>query len=699
MRPIWGVVAFVLALFSISGNVHAQPYLNENSTWVQNLTPTMWASQIFGDLNKDGYLDLVLIGDSDSGKISKVYTNNGSTLQENASWQHNLTGVHYGSIVLGDIDNDGDLDLLLSGCSSGGGYVPECDDTGYQTLVYTNNGSGFLENVTWQNNLEKVWRGSLALGDINNDGYLDLVLTGRTLTNRISRVYMNNGITFIENSTWQNNLIGVDSSSVAFADLDNDGDLDLILSGKDMSSSKNTKIYTNNGTTFNENNTWQQNLEVVIDSSVTVGDIDNDGDLDLSVIGCCDIHRTYNNTGTTFQEIQREITHFAGVFAGSQLFSDYDNDGLLDIITTGREEYTSLYSNTGNGVFTDYWSRPEKQIMNLEYSHVLWGDIDNDGNLDLFINGYGGGGGGWYQSKIYTNNITTKNTVPDSPNSNLNNSYNFSTGKLTLSWGTGLDTETAASGLYYNLRIGTCSKCNDVVSGVFGGGDDNGYFGNMVQRKSITLNRPDLENETIYWAVQTIDTGLAKSTWSTEQVLEITQSCTENWSYGTWSSCIGGQQTRTTTDLNNCGTEENKSATTQSCSSPPSGPSGPSGSVTLPDDDGYTPEENVTNTSDLGSQSNINETENKSGELEVKVCSSGELKCELDKLLECSFDGLEWLIEEICEFSCLNGTCVEEEKNAGLINPAWYIAIGVIVVIGGFVVAFRRSRIPGSSLS
>jgi len=108
----------------------------------------------------------------------------------------------------------------------------------------------------------------------------------------------------------------------------------------------------------------------------------------------------------------------------------------------------------------------------------------------------------------------------------------------------------------------------------------------MMQRKRIVLNRPDLENKTIYWAVQTIDTGLAKSAWSTEQVFEITQACMENWTYGAWSSCVNNQQTRTATDLNNCGTIVNRSAVAQSCLSTPSGgsPTGsssPSPSVTV----------------------------------------------------------------------------------------------------------------------
>jgi PGF-pre-PGF domain-containing protein len=203
----------------------------------------------------------------------------------------------------------------------------------------------------------------------------------------------------------------------------------------------------------------------------------------------------------------------------------------------------------------------------------LWVDIDNDGDLDLISAGKHDDTSTIF-FKVYTNNITIINSIPFPPIANFNPTFNFSTGKLILEWSNGSDIKTPTLGLYYNLRVGTCSGCHDVVSGVYGGSSNptTGYFGNMMQRKRIILNRPDLENKTIYWVVQTIDTGLAKSNWSTEQVYNITQSqpeepCTENWTYGEWAACSGGQQARSATDLNDCNTTVNQSATTQSCTS------------------------------------------------------------------------------------------------------------------------------------
>ncbi len=128
-------------------------------------------------------------------------------------------------------------------------------------------------------------------------------------------------------------------------------------------------------------------------------------------------------------------------------------------------------------------------------------------------------------AKVYINNASTQNIPPHPPNS-LNASYQ--NGQLTLTWNNASDNETPVLGLYYNLKVGNSSNKHSIVSGVYGGGDDNGYFGNMMQRKSLTLKNLNLQpNQTIYWSVQTIDTTLKAGNWSVEQnytlPLDITQ--------------------------------------------------------------------------------------------------------------------------------------------------------------------------------
>ncbi len=594
-KLILDIFLFLFTSTVLLNSVNAtQTYLNESRQWQENLTGVEFSSTAFGDIDNDGDLDLASIGCTWYGGggctsyVSKIYINNGTTLRENSTWQGNLTAMNYGSIVLGDIDNDGDLDLIMAGCSNGGGTSQTCNDGGYQIFVYVNNGTTLVESSQWQNSLTKSWKGSVALGDINNDGKLDLALNGQSGGGKISKIYINNGSSFVGNSTWESNLTPVYESSLAFGDINNDGNLDIALCGDAGLSDETTKIYINNGTTLIETSTWEENLLGVDWCSMTFGDYNNDNYLDFTLIGHTtqDNHRIYRNNGSTFTEIHNEINDLAGIFEGSLAWGDYDNDGNLDLIATGNEGYTTLYLYNGIN-FTTYSQDPESHILNLEKgSSTVFGDIDNDGDLDLVLFGYLQSVDN--QAKIYTSNrsLTKNNTKPSPPGSNFNSTFNFSTEKLTLSWGNGSDTETPTLGLYYNLRVGTCSGCHDVISGIYGGSSNPtaGYFGNMMRRKRIVLNRPDLENKTVYWAVQTIDTGLAKSSWSTEQVYNITQNasqpCTENWSYGEWTTCSGGQQTRMATDLNDCGTAINRSAITQSCSSVPSG--SPTGSSPPP---------------------------------------------------------------------------------------------------------------------
>lgn len=515
---------FTLFLFVLiilpSSIAYANTYLTENSSYL-NIAPSFWTSLVSGDINNDNYSDLIEIGCTNSlgqdcnGYIAKVYLNNVTSFVENSFWETNLNPANYGSLALADVDNDGDLDLIFSGCLDGGGTISFCNSI--FSTIYINNDTSFVENSTWKGDIPSLWKSSFAFGDVNNDGKLDLVASGSTDSQVISKVFINNGTSFKENSFWEQNLIGVFGSSTTLIDIDNDGKLDLLLSGDKGLGDYTTNIYLNNGTSFVEN-TWGQNLFGVELASNAWGDFDNNGRMDLSLTGHTgsDEHRIYNNTGTTLVEINSQNPgNLVGIYEAAQTIGDYNNDGKLDLFAAGREQYSTLYSNPNPA--SSYSADPEPNIFNAQIgTGAVWSDINNDGALDLILIGYS------FESasaaaRIYTNNITTKNTAP-SPPSILN--ANYSNGVLNLSWNMGSDTETPALGLYYNLRVGTTPGGHQIVSGVYGGGDDNGYFGNMMQRRGIRLNLPNLSGA-IYWSVQTIDTGLKAGAWAPEQTYTI----------------------------------------------------------------------------------------------------------------------------------------------------------------------------------
>ncbi|MCP4326809.1 MAG: hypothetical protein GY787_34270, partial [Alteromonadales bacterium] len=342
---------------------------------------------------------------------------------------NSLTRVYDGSVAFGDINNDGNLDILLSGEDSNSNLISK---------TYINDGDG---GFSFNQNLEGAIDGSVAFGDIDNDGYLDILITGWN-SNPISKTYINDG--YGNYILKDNPLTGVQDSSVAFGDIDNDGDLDILLAGKGI-----TETYVNNGKgdyVIKENT----ELQGVFRSSTIFGDINNDGYLDILLTGSIGFReffsKTYINDGTGFFKFKQDLE---GVNESSTAFGDIDNDGDLDILLSGtgiNGNISKIYTNDGTGIF--------EYLLDLEGtpdSATAFGDIDSDGDLDILLTGDS-------ISKIYRNNSKISNTAPSSP-TDLEASVNYDN-TVNLSWTASLDNETPSAGLSYNVYI----KENPVVT-------------------------------------------------------------------------------------------------------------------------------------------------------------------------------------------------------------------------------------------
>ena len=206
----------------------------------------------WGDIDNDGFNDLIVAGRYGTGDnqfITSVYHNNNGQSFTNIQ---NLTKIKFGYTILGDIDNDKDLDLALIGCSSGTASLSNCITKVAE--IYINNQGNFVYNQTWSQNLTGVWKGSIAFGDYDNDGDLDLALSGTVAqanSGAITKIYNNNGTAFIEDTN--NNLEGVFWGALAFNDYDNDNDLDLIVTGGNISGNKTTKLYNSDASELKQN--------------------------------------------------------------------------------------------------------------------------------------------------------------------------------------------------------------------------------------------------------------------------------------------------------------------------------------------------------------------------------------------------------------------------------------------------------------
>jgi hypothetical protein len=314
---------------------------NGDSTFTQASTPTgVFASTTaWGDYDNDGDLDFVLAGWSGSAFTTELWRNNGNSAFGKVST--GLPGLIEGDLAWGDYDNDGDLDILMVGEILGGNNLI--------ARVYANNGGSFSQHAsfTGADNSSAAW------GDYDNDGDLDFIYAGATGSGgsptRMTAVWTNNGnggFAQLAGTT----MSAVQYSSVAWGDYDSDGDLDILLTGQ-ATSGNVTEIWTNDG-----NSAFTQlaglGIAGVSKGEGDWGDYDNDGDPDILVSGLSSNGRITqiwtNNGNSTFTQLAG--TTMTGVESASVAWGDYDNDNDLDFIMNGigGARITEIWTNTGS---------------------------------------------------------------------------------------------------------------------------------------------------------------------------------------------------------------------------------------------------------------------------------------------------------------------------------------------------------------
>ena len=273
-----------------------------------------------------------------------------------------------------DYDNDGYEDLFVT--------TYDTDDHNY---LYHNNGDGTFTKVT-SGDIVTDEASSLAAAwaDYDNDGYIDLFVANNVGSKNF--LYHNNGdgtFTKITNSPVVNN--GIYCHSASWADYDNDGYVDLFVA--EYFPTKYNHLYHNNGDgTF----TAVEGNPVVTDAGHSIGaawgDYNNDGLIDLFVPNTDgDRNYLYKNIGNgQFVKVDEDVLSTPSKSVGCS-WGDYNNDGYLDMfIANAGDQDNFLYRNNGDGTFTAVTTG---DIVNDGgNSHgSTWIDIDNDGDLDLYV--------------------------------------------------------------------------------------------------------------------------------------------------------------------------------------------------------------------------------------------------------------------------------------------------------------------------
>lgn len=277
-----------------------------------------------------------------------------------------IPDYYYGIIKPGDSDNDGDLDLLITG------------DLGTNIYINTNNTLSPINITTGLYYSDAAWF------DLNKDNKLDFIISGSTTasltSSKLTRIFINQGNNSFTELT--HNICGLVSGSVEVGDYDHDGDADVLISGKDVDPV--TKLYRNDNGSFTE---LELPLSQVCDGFARFLDYDNDDDLDVLISGTDNSGNSftvlYKNEGSdTFNKISYSFTPFNN---SNVDFGDYDNDNDVDILLSGNTQNgnePTIYKNIGNDQFI------KKTIINMHgYNVVKWLDLNNDGLLDIFLVG------------------------------------------------------------------------------------------------------------------------------------------------------------------------------------------------------------------------------------------------------------------------------------------------------------------------
>jgi len=480
----------------------------------------------WGDYDRDGFLDLLVSGYNGSNSITALYRSGAGAITCVESqfgccldYYCPLPGSTYGSGAWGDFNNDGASDVLL---------------TGYYGLVYgpTNgihwNDSGTFTNVTA--NLPGFGQSAAACADYDNDGLLDFVAVG--ITNSAYPpvggvdLFHNNGdrtFSFVPSS-----LPPVFDGAVAWGDFDNDGQLDLAIMGN-TGTTNITRIYRNDHGVFTD---IGANLPGVCCGSLAWGDYDNDGQLDLLVVGQTTtdrnsaICRVFHNDHGVFTDIFASLPSLA---AGRGAWGDFDGDGFLDIVLIGFDNSSPppMPSPTGQDrarIFrNDHGDFVDIQagLTGAAGGAVACGDFDNDGRLDVAVlsdSQYGYG-----SLMVFRNLLPQAATNPFVPFSPSGLSSLVLNNGVLLRWTAGNDAHTPTNGLTYNVRVGTTSGGGQIVSpqsDPLTGRARLPQMGNAGHRLFSSVT--NLPVGLYYWSVQTINNSFAASAWAPEQTFAVT---------------------------------------------------------------------------------------------------------------------------------------------------------------------------------
>ncbi len=315
-------------------------------------------------------------------------------------------GEGYGGLAWLDYDRDGDLDMMLT------------NERNSPNVLLSNNGDGTFTDVTLEANaLVQTGNSSAVVGDIDNDGWPDIFMSGTgyfVLDAQSPTVLLHNQgpgrdgvVTFVDIAASAGVPGGETALSAAFGDINNDGFVDLFVTAQGHLPFANPpaeqhadRLYLNNGDlTFTD-----ISATYIVDSPISTGaqgscvasfsHFDDDEFIDLFVGVCNEVnllptpwHVYRNNGDNTFTDVAASTQLDSPGYWMSSAFGDIDNDGDFDIFATnlGGNNRHRLWRNNGDGTYVDIAS--DEMASNFWAWGATFADFDNDGFQDLYYGG------------------------------------------------------------------------------------------------------------------------------------------------------------------------------------------------------------------------------------------------------------------------------------------------------------------------